>query len=315
MKNYPSPVISVVMSSYNSKKFIEKSIISILRQTFENFELIIIDDFSTDDSVEIIKKYSRRDKRIKFIQNKTNLGAAASRNIALKISTGKYIAIMDADDIAVHNRLRTEYDYLEEHPQIFLIGSSAIIIDKNGKRLGVFKKFSNSKKLSKKLRISNPIIHPSIMFRNEGAFLYRTKFKTSEDYDLYLRILSSGRKIINIPDFLIKYRISKKSLTSTIANQAFYFKKAKEYYLQRLKNREDGYDSIDIPTDITTAKERNTTDIDFIFMKLLDGQGKSVRKNIKIIFAKYGGMRKRLLFYYVLSMFPKKIIWKIQELA
>ena len=127
-----TPKISVIMSAYNSEKFISKSIDSILAQTFKNFELIIINDSSIDKTKDIIETYRKKDKRIKIICNRQNLGPAKSRNRALKIAKGEYIAIMDSDDVSLPKRLEVQYHFLENNPDIFLIGGGAIKINESG---------------------------------------------------------------------------------------------------------------------------------------------------------------------------------------
>src|SRR5688500_15226048 len=124
------PAISVVMSAYNSDKYIAKAIESILNQTFKDFEFIIINDGSKDESLKIIKRYGKKDKRIVLIDNKKNLGLIKSLNKGLKIAKGKYIARMDSDDIAMPQRFKIQLDYLDKNRNIFLVGTSFEQIDK-----------------------------------------------------------------------------------------------------------------------------------------------------------------------------------------
>lgn len=165
------PPISVIMPVYNAEKFLDESIESILNQTFKDFEFIIIDDGSTDNSLKIIRKYKKKDKRIKVLINKKNQGIAETRNKGLRIAKGKYIVTFDADDISLQKRLQIQYYFLERNQNIFLVGGSAIIIDENGRDFGVFKKFNNPEKIRKKLLKSNPIINSSVMFRNKKIFI------------------------------------------------------------------------------------------------------------------------------------------------
>jgi glycosyltransferase involved in cell wall biosynthesis len=311
--NLAAPKVSVILPVYNGEKFLDESINSVLNQTFKDFELIIVNDCSTDNSLKIIKRYMKKDKRIILINNPKNLGLQKSLNKGLKISKEKYIARMDADDISLPNRLQLQVNYLEKNRDIFLIGSSAIVIDEDGKRIGVFKKFDNYRKVKRKLLKNNHLIHPSIIFRNSREFFYREKFKTSEDYDFYLRILSSGKKITNLPEFLIKYRIHKKSFVSTMPNQDFYFNKAKEFYLQRMKFNQDLYSKLISPKNNTFPKNTpfNNTRIR-IFIKLLDGQSKEVRE-LSISYFKRHNFNKIIFFYWVLSFSPKKFIYFLQE--
>jgi len=301
------------MPVYNAENYLDESISSILNQTLKDFEFIIINDGSKDNSLKIIKEYQKQDKRIILIKNLKNLGLQKTLNKGLKQAKGKYIARMDADDISLPNRFEVQYNYLEKHLEIFLVGSSAIVIDENGNRLGVFKKFNNPKKIKKKLEKTNCIIHPSIMFRNTREFLYREKFKTSEDYDFYLQLLISGKRITNLPNFLLKYRITKNSFVSTMPNQEFYFRKAQEFYQQRLKERKDNYKNLHPPKEKTYPKnqEQNSLKV-LIFIQLSDGQRKNVRKNISNYFKTYG-FNKRLFLYYILSLLPHNFFRFLQK--
>ncbi len=299
--------ISVVMPTYNAEKYLKESIESILNQTFKDFEFIIINDGSTDNSLKIIKGYERKDKRIILINNPKNLGLQKTLNKGLEVAKGKYIVRMDADDISMPNRFKIQFEYLEEHKDIFLVGSSAIVIDEFGNRLGIFEKQNNPSRVKKKLEKSNSVIHPSIMFRNEG-FFYREKFKTSEDYDLYLRILSSGRKITHLPDFLIKYRISRNSFMSTKPDQQFFYEKAKEFYRQRIEEGKDDYDELDrqeiLPQEDMDF-ERNYLKLK-VLLKFQDNQMKEVRRNIKLCSQRYG-FERNLLIIYLASFVPYRI--------
>jgi glycosyltransferase involved in cell wall biosynthesis len=307
-RKYVSPKISVVMPVYNAEKYLDESIQSILNQSFVDFEFIIINDGSKDNTKNIIERYKKKDKRIILINNVKNLGLQISLNKGLKVARGKYIARMDADDISLKERFNIQVNYLESNPDIYLIGGSAIVIDEGGNKLGVFLKYDDIIRIAKKLRKVNCIIHPSIMFKNTREFFYREKFKTSEDYDLYLRILTSNKKMTNLPNILIKYRISKKSFVSTMPNQEYYFKKAQCFYYQRIKSKKDDYEDLSPPEKNSFPKNHEKYYLNLIiFIQLSDGQGKKVRRNIEAYFRKYGADR-RLVLYYLLSFFPYKFI-------
>ena len=189
------PKISVIMSAYNSEKYIVESIESILRQTLNDFEFIIIEDASTDSTRSIIEKYAKQDGRIKTIYNKKNigyLGFIRNLNKGLKIAKGKYIARMDADDISMPKRFETEYNFLEKNKDIFLIGCGAIIINKNGEELSEFNPICDENKLSKIIQEGGKIYHPTIMFRNTKLFFYREKAMYCEDFDFFLNLVTNG---------------------------------------------------------------------------------------------------------------------------
>jgi len=306
-----TPKISVVMPAYNAEKYLDESISSILNQTFSDFEFIIIDDASRDNSKSIIKKFQRKDRRIKFLQNKRNLGVALTRNKGLKIARGEYIATFDADDISLPQRLEIQKNYLENHPSIFLIGSSAILIDEKGDKMGVFKKLDNSKKVKKKLLKSNPIINSSTMFRNKGNLFYRDKFDGADEYDLFLRLLTEGKNITNLPYFLVKYRMNPGSISFRKRSKQKYFtKKIQEMYHQRKTYGEDSYDQFYLDS---TSELKENADFERIKLhsKILaefqEGKFSQVRKEINNYFRRYGTERN-LLVLKVLSFLPRSLI-------
>ena len=307
------PKISVIMPVYNADRYLDKSIQSILNQTFKDFEFIIVNDCSKDNSKEIIEKYKKKDKRIILINNSKNLGVQKALNRGLRVAKGKYIARMDGDDISHPERIEKQFNYLERNNHIFLVGSSAIVINEMNGKIGLLSKYDNIRKTKRKLLKSNTLVHPSIMFRNTQEFFYREKFKSSEDYDFYLRILSSGRAISNIETPLVKYRISRDSFVSTMPNQEYYFKKAKEFYYQRIKLGKDDYGNLSFPKENSFPKnyERDSFN-SIIFIQLLYMQGKKMRKNINLYAKKYG-MNGRLILCYILSFFPRKFIKFMQE--
>lgn len=259
-----SPKISVIMSVYNDERFLDKSISSILGQTFPDFELIIINDGSTDNSLEIIKKYQRIDKRIILIENKRNIGLTKSLNKGIRMAKGKYIARMDSDDIAIKERLQIQYGYLEKNKDTFLIGGGAVNVNKKGERLTIFRPISDKKRLEEKLKKRNAIYHPTIMFRNQGNVFYREKMWYIEDYDLYLRLLSDNKKIVNLKDILIFHRISSDSISiRKNSKQKLFGRKAREFYRQRIKTGRDKYSEFN-PTEILKIKD---SDAKKVFLK------------------------------------------------
>ncbi len=308
-----NPTISVIMPAYNTEKYLEESIKSILNQTFTNFEFIIINDGSKDNTKKIIEIYKKKDKRIILLNNPKNLGLQVSLNRGLKLAKGKYIARMDSDDISLSNRFQIQINFLNRNKDIFLVGGSAIVINEKGEKAGCFIKNDSSKRIKKKLLKSNPFIHPSIMFRNERVY-YREKFVCSEDYDLYLRLLTDNKNMKNLPNVLIKYRIRKDSFVSTMPYQEFYFRKAKEFYLQRKKDNKDAYENLKPP-----SSSPNNIDFDKlnqrtkIIVKFQDNQMKEVRKEIRKYFNKYG-FNKRYAMYYLLSFLPFKIIKLLRKI-
>ena len=217
-----NPLVTVLMPVYNGEKYLKNAIESILYQTFKDFEFLIIDDGSTDNSVEIMGSFN--DARIRIERNKINLGLIKTLNKGLKLSKGKYIARMDCDDISLPKRLSTQINFMEKHPEIGVCGSWVKII-------GLEKKFIN--KYPKKheeakayLLFNTPLAHPSVIMRKEVIEKYKLEYdenyKHAEDYELWSRIINYS-KISNIPKVLLHYRmhpesVSKKNSSEQVEN-------------------------------------------------------------------------------------------------
>lgn len=239
--------ISVVMAAYNHAAYISDAVESVLNQTLSDFEFIIVNDGSVDDSARIIEQLSRSDDRIVFVNSEKNSGAANARNVAIHLSKGKYVAVFDSDDICLPKRLETQYLFLEKNEDCYLVGGAAIRIDENGNKASTFDPPTNFREVHGILPHDNCIYHPSIMFRNTKEVFYREKFETIEDYDFYLNLLSSGKKLTNIRDIIIKYRLRTGYATSSrLQKQLILAKKAQEYYNQRITAGRDMYDELDL---------------------------------------------------------------------
>jgi glycosyltransferase involved in cell wall biosynthesis len=227
------PVVSIIMNVYNSEKFINATIDSILKQTMKEFEFIIIDDGSTDRTGEIIENYS--DKRIIFIKNEQNLGIPKSANIGLKIARGQYIARIDADDICNPNRFEVQVKYLKEHPDISLI---SCYMSTFGLTKFMIKPPICHEKIRVYLLFNSVLMHPGFMMRRsdieEINLKYDENFKYALDYEFQTRA-SYQLKLANITDVLIKYRIHDSQVSTSKKNeQAFYANKVRDYQLKKL---------------------------------------------------------------------------------
>ncbi len=204
--------VSILLPVYNAEKYLTSSIESILNQTYQNFEFIIADDCSNDNSVSIIKSYAQKDKRITVLLNEKNLGIAANRNkLFSHISiNSEYIALFDADDICLQNRLISQINFLKSNPDIDVVGSSLIVINEFSQKIGLRKYPSSHKSIKKSIMRFNPIANPSVMLRTsvmENIGYYNTSYKVCEDYDYWLRTLKH-HKMANLVDPLVYYRIS-----------------------------------------------------------------------------------------------------------
>ena len=311
-ENKNSPKISIVIPIYNGEETIRETLDSLLNQTFQDFEIIIVDNGSTDNSLKILKEYQKNDKRF-VIKSIPKPYAVRAANHGLKFARGKYISKIDGDDVYLPNKLQIQYDYLENNPEVFLVGSSAIIIDENGKRIGLFRKYNNPKKIKRKLLKSTPFIHSSIMYRNVKGLFYREKFLRSEERDLFFHLLEQGKILTNLPDILMKYRIRSTSIVSTKPNQQFYFDKAREFHEQRKKFGRDDYENLCPPEKKQKQMPFDKLGLEVkIFAELQDGKSKKVREDVQTYFKKYG-FNKVFVVYYLLSLLPTKLIYFLQE--
>jgi glycosyltransferase involved in cell wall biosynthesis len=210
------PVISVIMPVYNSERFLKEAIESILNQSFEDFEFIIINDGSTDSSEAIILKFN--DPRIIYFKNNTNIGVIKTRNIGIDHARGKYIAKMDSDDISLLDRFAVQYDYLENNPACAVLTTNIQLIDEKGNEIGFWEDDLNTKtyeEISTYLPKLNCIAQPAVMAKTEvlKKYKYNINQHCAEDWDLWLRIIADGLRIEKINFCYLKYRIVKNSLT------------------------------------------------------------------------------------------------------
>ena len=228
-----NPKISVVMSVYNGEQHIRESIESILNQTFTDFEFIIVNDGSTDNSPEIIKSYD--DARTRIINNEKNIGLTKSLNKAIKQTRGEYIARQDADDISLPNRLELQLEFLEKHLDVALLGTGIYVINENGDEIEKRIMHPNPKK---SLLKGNRFIHGSVMFRKSvidelGA--YNETLKYSQDYELWLR-MSKKYKMRNLTSPLYKLRMHRGSILSkNIEEQQMYAVLARKLAMNEVK--------------------------------------------------------------------------------
>ncbi|WKV13426.1 glycosyltransferase family 2 protein [Marivirga harenae] len=211
-----SPLVSVLMPVYNSERYLEDAIESILNQTLFDFEFLIFDDGSTDKSKEIIQKYAISDKRIKPYFSKENRGYVVHLNKGIELARGEYIARMDSDDISMPDRLQVQLDYLNKNSGIIICGTESISIDENGRSLGWPKRLTEPSDLFFISFFINPLAHPTVMYSKEAIIKlggYNPKKLPSEDYDLWTRAILVG-KLGNIDQPLLKYRQHNQSITA-----------------------------------------------------------------------------------------------------
>lgn len=211
-------LISVIMSVYNEEDYIADAIDSILEQTYDNFEFIIIDDCSKDNTSSIIRTF--KDNRIRFIQNTENLGLTRNLNKAIDMAKGTFIARMDSDDISLPDRFEKQLGYLYDHPEISLVSCQTETFgDKN-----LIENVISDPDILKATMLIRPVLaHPGFMFRREiidNGFRYDETFRQAQDYDFAAR-LTRTRNIAIVTPVLLRYRAHKNQVSSKSENSQF----------------------------------------------------------------------------------------------
>lgn len=213
-----NPEVSVLMSVFNCERYLAEAIDSILGQTFSQFEFIIINDGSTDNSAKILEGYGKQDERIRLIRQ-SNMGLTKSLNKGLKYAKGRYIARMDADDIAMPERFEKQVDFLHNNPACVALGSRVVCIDPYGSPLWETKQAVLHSDIDDGLLTGNgsAILHPTVMICSDALTAiggYREHLDTAQDLDLYLRLSEHG-KLANLDQSFLKYRLHLSSVNAT----------------------------------------------------------------------------------------------------
>jgi glycosyltransferase involved in cell wall biosynthesis len=229
-------IVSVILPTFNGAKFLKDAIESIILQTFTDWELIIIDDGSTDNTEAIIAV--NKDKRILYLKNNGNKGLVYSLNKGIECAKGKFIARMDADDISYPERLEKQYHFLISNPDIAVIDGRQAFIDETGNQTGLFNSdIIGSETIKQKMPWHNCMGHPSVMMRAEVIKAYPYRKVVYEDYDLWLRMLNDGLKLERTAEPLLWYRIHQKSIIAQSQSANQHFRKiadTKLFYISRL---------------------------------------------------------------------------------
>lgn len=203
------------MAAYNAAPYIAESIQSVLDQTFSDFELLIVNDGSVDNTVSIIKSF--QDSRIRLIENDSNKGIPYTRNVALTEANGELIAILDSDDISHPQRLKLQVDQMDQDPELAVLGSWAKIIDSKGNlNDNTLRVHTDSDKIKVTLLFENTLVHSSVIMRTEilrkvGGY---PNHQIAQDYGLFCKI-AEHYKIKNLPRFLVQYRIHHNNVSKT----------------------------------------------------------------------------------------------------
>lgn len=204
-------LVSVVMATYNEpSQYISIAISSILNQTYRYLELLIADDSTRQETIDVINHYADKDSRIKIIRKKEKMGFVPALNYALREAKGEFIARMDGDDQALPERLSLEVAYLKQRPEVSVVGGQMNIMNTEGVITSQRRYPLQGKSLLRWYIYRNPLAHPTVMFRASNlqeGFYYDERFKKSEDIELWGRYLSKGKAIHNIPETVLNFRV------------------------------------------------------------------------------------------------------------
>ncbi len=202
------PFVSVVMSVYNGERFLRQAVESILEQSFTDFEFVIINDGSTDGTTALLDHYQRGDSRVR-VYHQTNNGLVESLNRGCGIAAGTYIARMDADDVAMPDRLKWQLEFMETHQDVGVVGGAIDVINSSGGSLLIHRYPTNNSEINQALNQGGcPLVHPATLFRKDifvSAGGYRKVLVDAEDYDLWLR-MAERSQLANLEAVVLKYR-------------------------------------------------------------------------------------------------------------
>ena len=216
------PRISVIMSVHNTRRHLDEAVESILQQTFDDFEFLIVDDGSTDGSSERLAYYAAQDQRIRIILNATNIGLTKSLNVAIHQSRGTLIARQDADDISEPDRFALQIKAFEEDKGLLALGTFYKTVDEEGQVVRSVKVPTAPHEIAWQLLFHNAFCHSSMVFRKEDfegdLVLYDESFQYSQDYELWSRLIKMGT-VSNLPESLVRYRINAHSISGRLRPQ------------------------------------------------------------------------------------------------
>jgi glycosyltransferase involved in cell wall biosynthesis len=203
------PLISIVMTTYNRADMVDGAIKSVLSQTYDKWELLILDDASTDDTKSVVAQHAKKDPRIIYLPAPENLGITKNRNRAFPLATGEYIAVLDSDDLWTRpDKLQKQVEFLASHPDHVLVGSNVSVINENAEVVGHFKYEGQDQAIRARLLLRNQFTHSAVLWRRRPRaeeLRYDETVPVWEDYDLILRLGQIG-KLANLPEEMTAYR-------------------------------------------------------------------------------------------------------------
>lgn len=210
VNEYATPRVTVFIPAYNASSYIAETLNSIFSQSFTDFELLVIDDGSTDDTPRILDEFHRSDRRLRVVTNECNKGRPASRNIGLRLARGKYLALMDADDYCPHERLAKQVSYLDDHPEVDVVSGLWGMVSTDGqprRSPNPRMRCLTSREVAARMLFDCPIHQPTVMARTAvmKQYQYDESFPVAQDHELWAR-MSVERRFAVLPDVLLYYR-------------------------------------------------------------------------------------------------------------
>ena len=204
----PAPRVSIVMAAYNGEPYVRDAIRSVLDQDFSDFELIVVDDGSTDGTAAVVTGFG--DARIRYHRNERNLGQTPSLNVGVRMARGEYLARLDTDDEYLPGKLRTQVEFLDANPEVALCGTWARCIDEHGAPSGVFRAPTRERDVAFRLVWASPVCHVSVMMRRDAVLEaggYDESYRYAADHQLWSELVARGHRLVNLPEYLMKYRV------------------------------------------------------------------------------------------------------------
>lgn len=215
--------VSVIIPTYNSSKYLAETVASILKQTFTDFELLLIDDSSTDDTVALSTELAKKDSRIKLLKNDGIKGVSDATNTGIKAAQGEYLALVDSDDISLPGRFEKQVAFLVNNPDVGVVGS---FYKEFGKSDHLWEEPTEDADMKAKLIICPSIANPSAMIRKsvltDNQISYPSEYESAQDYDLWVQLMDVT-KFANIPEVLLHYRIHETNISKVGYNKMIHF--------------------------------------------------------------------------------------------
>lgn len=215
-----APTVTVFIPAYNASRYLQETLNSVLDQSFSDFELLVVDDGSTDDTPRMLDEFCRQDPRVRVVTNERNKGRPATRNVGLRLARGRYLALMDADDYCVPERLALQVAYLDNHPQVDVVSGLWGKVDADGqpfRSTDQRMRCLTSREVAARMLFDCPIHQPTIMARTDvlKQYQYDESFPVAQDHELWAR-MSVERCFAVLPEILLYYRQHEAQATASI---------------------------------------------------------------------------------------------------